>query len=243
MPGTLYEIGFIGGTDMTMPKQAEMELPLLEVLVSLGGKAAPQQVYPLMTVKFQQLTQEDLDERIVSGINKWTNRIQWVRQKLIDKGDVISPTRGIWEITEQGRKRLSTVNPVPIIAQPLSLVETYENYEEDFKSQLLDRLHELSPRQFEEFAKKLLQVYGFVDLFVTAIGPDGGIDGYGRLKVGLATLNGDIVCKRCQGNVGSKEVQQFRGAIQGSYEQGIFFTTSDFTKQAKVSHFKKEQFQ
>ena len=78
---------------MVMPKQSEMEIPLLEVIVSLGGKARPKEIYPLMADKFPQLTQDDLNMTIASGGNKWTNRIQWVRQHLIDKGELISPER------------------------------------------------------------------------------------------------------------------------------------------------------
>jgi restriction system protein len=218
---------------MVMPKQSEMEIPLLEVIVSLGGKARPKEIYPLMADKFPQLTQDDLNMTIASGGNKWTNRIQWVRQHLIDKGELISPERGIWAITDKGRQRVQGQVPVSEIHVDFNLVEIYEKYEEDFKSQLLDRLHELSPNQFEQFAQKLLQVYGFIDVNVTDVGPDGGIDGYGKLKVGLAYMNVAFQCKRWAGNVGSPEVQKFRGAIQGKYEQGIFFTTSDFTPSAR----------
>lgn len=38
-------------------------------------------------------------------------------------------------------------------------------------------------------------------------------------------------------NIGRREIQQFRGAIQGKYEQGIFFTTSDFKPTAKEISF------
>ncbi|TCN18949.1 restriction endonuclease [Mesobacillus foraminis] len=222
---------------MVMPKQSDIEIPLLEVLVYLGGQGTPKEIYPLVTNKFPTITQEDIDERMESGGNKWTNRIQWVRQKLVDSGDMYSPQRGIWGITEKGRNRVQS--PITTPSAPVNLVELYEDYEEDFKSQLLDKLHELTPRQFEEFAKKLLQVYGFVSLAVTDVGPDGGIDGYGRLKIGLATMNVAFQCKRWQGNVGRREIQQFRGAIQGTYEQGIFFTTSDFTSQATAISFQQ----
>jgi restriction system protein len=40
-------------------------------------------------------------------------------------------------------------------------------------------------------------------------------------------------CKRWQGSVGAKEVREFRGAIQGKYEQGYFFTTSTFSRPAQ----------
>lgn len=224
-----------GGETMTMPSQTEIEQPLLKVINSLGGKAKPKELYEKLTKEFPDLTQFELEERLESGGNKWTNRIQWARQKLVDKGELCSPERGYWEITHKGIERIKgikQVNDVKISFEAINLVELYDKYEEDFKSQLLDTLQAISPEQFEEFSKKLLQIYGFVDMTVTAKGPDGGIDGHGRLKVGLATMKVAFQCKCWQSNVGSKEVQQFRGAIQGEYQQGIFFTTSDFTAQA-----------
>ena len=68
---------------------------------------------------------------------------------------------------------------------------------------------------------------------VTQKSKDGGIDGFGKLKIGLAYMNVAFQCKRWNiGSVGRKEIDAFRGAIQGEYEQGIFFTTSSFTKEA-----------
>ena len=228
---------------MTMPKQSEIEVPLLEVLNSLGGSGKPKEIYPLITKKFPELTQEDLNEIMVSGGNKWTNRIQWVRQKLIDVGELSNAERGVWSITEKGKQRLkgaplATVH-ISDIGSKISMVEIYDNYEEDFKSQLLDRLHEMTPRQFEIFAKKLLQVYGFINVDVTKVGPDGGIDGYGMLKVGLASMNVAFQCKRWKDSVSSTEIDKFRGAIQGEYEQGLFFTTSTFTENATKKSIKK----
>jgi restriction system protein len=177
-----------------------------------------------------------LAEILPSGGNKWTNRIQWVRQRLIDKGEMYSPSRGIWAITEKGRNRVETKVPSePII----NFVELYEEYEASFRSQLLDKLSELTPHQFELFARKLLQAYGFVEVNATGVSPDGGIDGYGKLRLGLATMNVAFQCKRWQGNVSRPEVDKFRGAIQGEFEQGVFFVTSDFTSQAREASLKK----
>jgi len=46
------------------------------------------------------------------------------------------------------------------------------------------------PSEFEAFATKLLTAYGFGKVKVTNqhTAPDGGIDGNGELKVGLATM-------------------------------------------------------
>ena len=80
------------------------------------------------------------------------------------------------------------------------------------------------------FARELLDAYGFQDTKVTSISRDGGIDGYGKLKVGLAYLNVAFQCKRwTRANIQRSEIDRFRGAAQGAYEQGLFFTTTSFS--------------
>jgi len=219
-----------------LPKQKDIEIPLLEVLMELGGQGKPKEIYPRVTKKFPNIREEDLAETLPSGGNKWTNRIQWVRQTLIEKGEMYSPARGVWAITNKGRKRVESRSPS---FSPPNFVELYEDYEASFRSQLLDKLNELTPRQFELFARRLLQAYGFVEVNVTSVSSDGGIDGYGKLQMGLAIMNVAFQCKRWQGNVGRPEVDKFRGAIQGEFEQGVFFVTSDFTPQAREASLKK----
>ncbi|MDH5439889.1 MAG: restriction endonuclease [Candidatus Bathyarchaeota archaeon] len=220
-----------------LPKQKEIEVPLLEALAEIGGQGKARDIYPLVTKRFPTIRDEDLVEALPSGGNKWTNRIQWVRQRLIDKGEIYSPSRGIWAITDKGRRRVEAKEPPP--PSPPNFVELYEDYETSFRSQLLEKLNELNARQFELFARKLLQAYGFVEVNVTSVSSDGGIDGYGKLRLGLATMNVAFQCKRWQGNVGRPEVDKFRGAIQGEFEQGVFFVTSDFTPHAREASLKR----
>jgi restriction system protein len=228
-----------------IPTQAEIEIPLLEALRALGGESRPSKIYPLVTARFPQLTPEDHAATLKHGERKWINRIQWTRQALITAGDMASPHRGVWAITDQGRNRLepkerdeSASTKAPLAAT-VSLVDLYEKYELQFRSKLLDRLYELSPTQFEHFARHLLTAYGFVQVIVTQHTKDGGIDGHGLLKVGLARMSVAFQCKRWEGNVPRPDVDKFRGAIQGEFEQGIFFTTSDFTKGAMDASIKK----
>lgn len=102
-----------------------------------------------------------------------------------------------------------------------------------FEAHMLRELKLLSPAGFEAFARDLLQAYGFKDMKVTSVSRDGGIDGHGKLKVGLADLNVSFQCKRwANGNIQRPEIDKFRGASQGKYEQGMFFTTASFSKGA-----------
>lgn len=219
-----------------LPKQKDIEIPLLEVLMELGGQGKASEICHLVARKFPKTREEDLAEVLPSGGNKWNNRIRWVRQKLIVTGEISSPARGVWKITNKGTERLKKRLPSKL---PSDFTELYEDYQELFRSQLLDRISELTPYQFQLLAGKLLESYGFVEVNVKNITLDGGIDGYGKLKLGLATMNVAFQCKRWQGNVGRPEVDKFRGAIQGEFEQGVFFATSDFSAQARDASLKR----
>ena len=113
------------------------------------------------------------------------------------------------------------------------LERLHEQYLRLLKGRLLSELKKLTPAAFELFAKQLMDVYGFEDTAVTRISGDGGIDGHGKLAVGVAHLNVAFQCKRyTRGTVQRPEIDSFRGAIQGDYEQGLFFTTSRFSQGA-----------
>lgn len=109
----------------------------------------------------------------------------------------------------------------------------YNTYLKDFKTNILVQLKKMNAYDFEKFCMQLLKVYGFINMEVTQKSRDGGIDGYGKLKVGLAYMNVAFQCKRWDNaTISRKEIDAFRGAIQGEYEQGLYFTTSSFTKEA-----------
>jgi len=91
---------------MALPNQRDVETPLLSAIEEAGGEARPRDLYPAVTARFPDLTDQDLTERLPSGSNRWTNRIQWARQSLVQKGEIVSDTRGVWRITEKGRQRL-----------------------------------------------------------------------------------------------------------------------------------------
>jgi len=114
-----------------------------------------------------------------------------------------------------------------------SLRNLREKYLRQLERQVISALKELDPTSFEQFSGLLMRSYGFEKVTVTQASRDGGIDGYGKLRVGLGSLNVAFQCKRYgQRKVGRPEVDKFRGASQGKFEQAIFFTTSSFTDDA-----------
>jgi len=130
----------------------------------------------------------------------------------------------------------------PVVAKGIlpQLMALHEKYVQELKQRMLRDLKDLSPAAFEQFAKRLLEVYGFHDTAVTRLSGDGGIDGYGRLNVGLASLNVAFQCKKwTKGNIQRPEIDKFRGASQGDYEQGLFFTTASFSEGAIQASIKR----
>ena len=85
---------------------------------------------------------------------------------------------------------------------------------------------------FERLSQRLLREAGFTRVEVRGKSGDGGIDGVGVLRVNLVSFQIYFQCKRWKGSVGSKEIRDFRGALQGRADKGLFITSGYFTSQA-----------
>ena len=220
---------------MAIPSEKDIELPLLQEIEAAGGEAKPDDLYDEVARHFPQLTTSDQEVRYPkSGQLIWLNRIHWTRQHLVNKGQVDASTRGIWRITNKGRERLGVISPTPPPTPlPLTISVILEREKELIRTHLHELLMNLSPQQFEAFAGKLLESVGFTEVEVTKYVGDGGIDGYGNLEMGVVKVRAAFQVKRWRNNVPPAEVNQFRGAIQGEFDQGIFITTSDFSDEAK----------
>ena len=121
-------------------------------------------------------------------------------------------------------------NAVPI--DPTLETNSDEVIEDDWKSKLLDALKTMDPSAFERLSQRLLREAGFIKVEVRGQTGDGGIDGVGVLRVNLVSFQVYFQCKRYKGSVGSREIRDFRGALQGRADKGLFITTGTFTSQA-----------
>jgi len=224
---------------MAIPSEKNIELPLLQEIQAAGGEARPSDLYDRVARHFSQLTQADREARYPrTGQLIWPNKVQWVRNRLVRRGGIDASTRGIWKITERGRARLGVVPPSlphrPAPPPPLpTIAGLLDREKQQIRVQLLELLMNLHPQQFEEFAARLLESVGFTDIEVTKYVGDGGIDGYGNLEMGVVRVRAAFQVKRWRNNIPPAEINQFRGAISGEFDQGIFITTSDFSDEAK----------
>jgi len=230
---------------MPFPKQREIEIPLLAAIQRLGGTAKPRDIYPIVAEQFPELTPEELTQTLESSAStrKWWNLVQWVRQHLVELGELDGGTRGVWTISDAGRARLKREGDRPNHRpgqheRDINIHDLAIANRDEVKRRLLTELKNLSPVQFEHFCSVLLQHLGFQSLTVTKRSGDGGVDGHGEFRQGAVNLRSAFQAKRwTEGSVGRPEIDKFRGAIQGEFDHGVFITTSRFAKPAmEASH-------
>lgn len=116
-----------------------------------------------------------------------------------------SPLPGVIHSAQRGRRKTSASTNVaacerkdpatPLVGVEKDLWTLHAKYLDLFRKHMLSELRKLTPSGFEAFARDLLEAHGYEDTHVTAIYRDGGIDGHGKLKVGLAYLNVAFQCK------------------------------------------------
>ena len=98
---------------------------------------------------------------------------------------------------------------------------------------LLSILQKIPPDAFERLCQRILRASGFIKVQVTGRRGDGGIDGIGVLRIALLSFQVFFQCKRYTGSVGPGEIRDFRGAMVGRTDKGLFITTGTFTSEAK----------
>jgi hypothetical protein len=85
----------------------QYELPLLRALVDAGGSAPSRDIVDAVGKQLDGRLRDIDREPLKSGAIRWENRIQFVRLKLIERGWMEKDTpRGIWAISDEGRKQL-----------------------------------------------------------------------------------------------------------------------------------------
>jgi restriction system protein len=91
----------------------------------------------------------------------------------------------------------------------------------------------LSPAGFEKLVQRVLRESGFTQVEVTGRTGDGGIDGRGIARIhGLMSFHVLFQCKRYKGSVSAGEIRDFRGAMVGRADKGLFISTGTFSPAA-----------
>ena len=104
----------------------------------------------------------------------------------------------------------------------------------EWRQQLLGILMSMPPPSFERLCQELLNRAGLNEVTVTGRPGDEGIDGRAVVRfAGLISLPVVFQCKRYRRSVTAPMIREFRGAMTGRADRGLFITTGDFTGRAR----------
>ena len=133
---------------MTIPDDFVIQNEILSLLASSpDGRLHLHKVYDELSKLHPELTYEEKNKKYVNSKSEWANRVQFARLHLANRGLIYkaeagpSPARGVWIITEAGRKRADKTETSGI--QP----PEYEQIERIVTEELLTR--ELEEEFFE----------------------------------------------------------------------------------------------
>lgn len=228
--------------------------PLLNALFALGGSGSIDEIYEKV------LELEGINEEISSiphnpeksNLTEIGYRLAWARTYLKKFGFLENSTRGIWALTSLAKEQKRVDPPIVVKevreadkAQSVQKISKAKNEvielsdsdtpeTQSWREELYHLLtKEVSSDAFERLTQRLLRESGFVQVEVTGRTGDGGIDGKGIARIhGFMSFHVIFQCKKYQQSVSAGEIRDFRGAMVGRADKGLFITTGTFTPAA-----------
>ena len=222
-----------------------------EHVIELEGVSEEEQAYTMpdgQTLKLKYYLRWARTYLKRGGALENSARGVWGLTETGEKIDSLAETKAIYrQVNEEERQRAKEKRAakkeeeehsrkkcdIPSDSTPLEIdSDDQDTVSDDWKNALLAVLKEMDPSAFERLSQRLLREAGFTKVEVRGKSGDGGIDGVGVLRVNLVSFQIYFQCKRYKGSVGSKEIRDFRGALMGRADKGLFITTGTFTSQA-----------
>ena len=228
--------------------------PLFKAIRALGGSGTIDEINKKV-VEISSIPDTILEiPHGKTALSEVQYRLAWARTYLKKYGVLENSSRGVWSITSVA-KDLNEINPKEVVAFVRDLIakekaeniagkddreigaeaEGMEQPEEtqNWREELQSILVKLSPDAFERLTQRILRESGFVQVEITGKTGDGGIDGKGIARInGLLSFYVMFQCKRYQGSVTASQIRDFRGAMLGRTDKGLFITTGSFTRDA-----------
>lgn len=235
-----------------LPTFDELFIPTVRALLDLGGSGTVEEinskVYEIADVSDSALQVPHGEDGTMREVDY---RLAWSRTYLKKYGLLENSSRAVWALLE-ANINITSLDPSQIKrvvrGQNRSNEQQHESDQanqvereiiaevdssEEWKDQLLNILYNITPVAFERLAQRLLRESGFFQVEVTGKSGDGGIDGKGIVRVsGLLSFHVIFQCKRYKGSVSPGQIRDFRGAMQGRADKGLFITTGTFTREA-----------
>jgi restriction system protein len=231
-----------------VPTFDELMNPTLQALKRLGGSASIDELVPEI-VRIMGLPQDIADvPHGNTGRTELEYRSAWARTYLRKAGFIENSERGIWALTPKGSQAAS-VDGRQIARDVAKQFQTDRLTGADrsdtaaadepevapsWQDRLVAILQAIDPIAFERLCQRILRESGFIEVEVTKRSGDGGIDGYGTIRIGgLISFNVLFQSKRYKGNIGPDVVRDFRGAMVGRADKGVIISTGGFTLEAR----------
>lgn len=211
----------------------------LETLVALGGAGDAAEIDRRVAMRIGRLTAlgGEADMLPEHRLHGW--QCAWARKHLEAAGALEAQDGDRWAITDKGAVLVAQggtaadrsigndgdLNP----AIPYKAIDGPSTWQRE----VLAAVCAMEPAAFERLAQRLLRATNFTQVEVTGQSGDGGIDGTGVLTVALISFRVAFQCKRYAGTVGAGAIRDFRGALVGRAEKGVFITTGRYSATAR----------
>ena len=213
-----------------LPHRNELMRPTVEAIQALGGSGSVEEIVERV-ISLLGIPDELASQPHISKRGRQDARTQleydlaWVRTYLKQLGILENSVRGVWALT--GKELKTDFVATQLAAEKIGPATDWRELINTFL------LETLSPAAFERLIQRVLRETGFVQVEVTGRTGDGGIDGRGIAKInGILSFRVVFQCKRRRGGVSAGDIRDFRGAMQGRADKGLFVTTGYFTRDA-----------
>ena len=172
---------------ITQMRKDDFYLPILRTLNELGGSGSVEEI-DNRVIELSELSDGDLAVRYEkSNALMVPDKISWGRSYLRMAGLIQSETKGLWVLTEEGRKALAE-GDASVHSRVAQAVKDYhkaynaskaterkavatavipaagEESDTDWTDQLLAKLISVDPYAFERLAQRLLRTAGFTQV-------------------------------------------------------------------------------
>lgn len=230
----------------------------VEALRKLGGSGSIEEIDEAVK-ELEGLTDAEVNYTMRDGRRlRFNYYMAWARTYLKRGAVLFNSSRGVWSLTTvegefckladaqniyqkvnyEERERLKLKRSQRKDAEKSDevlsseIVDDNADWETKWRQQLLEEILSMSPDGFERLSQRLMREAGFIKVEARGRAGDGGIDGVGLLRMNLITFQVYFQSKKWKGSFGSKEIRDFRGALQGRADKGLFITTGLFTASA-----------
>jgi restriction system protein len=234
-----------------IPKYGDLFNPVIQAIRALGGSGTLDEINERVIDHLQLSPKaiEQMHDPETSNQTEMEYRLAWARTYLKLYGLIENSRRGVWSLTSKA-DGVSEVDPKEVRRVVQASRHSNRKRKSSDSEEGLDALEEeasdgwrkklfvlltqqLTADGFERLVQRVLRESGFIHVEVTGRTGDGGIDGKGIARIhGLMSFHVVFQAKKYQGVVSAGQVRDFRGAMVGRADKGLFITTGSFTKDA-----------